>query len=70
VNIVFAQFHDNITLLGFYGGFLSPPGDIRGITQLSFPDGKLQVEENTELAMYFDGANASYSDSSGNLRLL
>ena len=63
-----AQRHDNTTLLGYYGGFISPPGDNLGISVLSFPDGSLHVEENFELAMYFDVTNAPFSDSSGNLQ--
>ena len=67
----YAQFHDNTTLLGFYGGIATPPGqsDIYGISVLTFPDGSLKVEENTELSMYFDMCNSSISDSTGILQL-
>lgn len=66
-----AQFHDYTTLLGFYGGIATPPGqeDKYGISVLTFPEGSLHIEENTELSMYFDGCNASLSDSIGNLLL-
>ena len=65
---VHAQHHDNVSLIGYYGGFITPPGDNLGISVLSFPDGSLQVEENFELSMYFDAANAPFSDSSGVLQ--
>ncbi|MDX2133607.1 MAG: PKD domain-containing protein [Saprospiraceae bacterium] len=64
-----AQFHDYNTVLGFYGGGITPPGDVFGISHLTFPEGKLHVEENFELRMFFDACNAALSDSSGNLLL-
>jgi hypothetical protein len=64
-----AQFHDNTTLLGYYGGWITPPNDKYGITMLTFPDGSLHMEENEELTMYFDMTNAIISDSSGSLQM-
>lgn len=66
--LVIAQRHDNTTLLGYYGGFISPPDDDLGISVLTFPDGSLQMEENFDLTMYFDFTNAPFSDSSGKLQ--
>ncbi|MFN0016124.1 MAG: PKD domain-containing protein [Saprospiraceae bacterium] len=66
---LFGQFHDNTTLLGYRGGQFSPPGDAFGISVLTFPDGKLLVQENLELGMYFDGTNAITSDSNGILQM-
>jgi hypothetical protein len=63
-----AQFHDNTTLLGYYGGWITPPNDKYGITMLTFPDGSLHMEENEELTMYFDATNAIISDSNGVLQ--
>ncbi|MFN0035076.1 MAG: PKD domain-containing protein [Saprospiraceae bacterium] len=62
-----AQHHDNTTLLGYYGGWITPPDDDLGISVLTFPDGSLHLEQNFELTMYFDFTNAPFSDSSGNL---
>ena len=66
--LITAQHHDNVSLIGYYGGFISPPGDNLGISVLSFPDGSLKVEENYELSMYFSATNAPFSDSSGVLQ--
>ncbi len=59
------QFHDNHVLLGYKGGPFNPVGDIYGISALSFTDGKLHVEENFDLGMYFDETNSILSDSNG-----
>jgi hypothetical protein len=64
-----AQFHDYNTIIGYYGGWITPPGDKFGISHLTFPDGSLHIEENYDLVMYFDGTNASFSDSIGQLQL-
>ncbi|MEY3241539.1 MAG: hypothetical protein RIR11_2978, partial [Bacteroidota bacterium] len=64
-----AQFHDYNTITGYYGGWITPPGDKFGISHLTFPDGSLHIEENYDLVMYFDGTNASFSDSIGQLQL-
>jgi len=66
---LFGQFHDNTILLGYYGGWITPPGDGLGISVLTFPDGKLHIEENEVLTMYFDGTNAALSDSSGSVQM-
>lgn len=63
-----AQMHDMHTLMGYLGGWQTPPGDKHGITVLSFPSGSLSITENTQLSMNFDLTNASYSDSSGVLK--
>ncbi|MBC7778321.1 MAG: hypothetical protein H7246_23015, partial [Phycisphaerae bacterium] len=67
--VAVCQRHDNTTLLGYKGGSFSPPGDIFGISVLTFPDGKLQIEENFDLGMYFDATNSILSDSNGLLQM-
>jgi len=66
---LFGQFHDNTILLGYYGGWITPPGDGLGISVLTFPDGRLNIKENEILTMYFGMTNAILSDSNGVLQM-
>lgn len=62
-----AQLHDNTWLMGYAGGSESPPGDIYGISVLSFLSGNVQVTENTITEIDFDHNNSAFSDSSGQI---
>jgi hypothetical protein len=61
-----AQMHDNTWLFGNKNDTILD--NDRGIQILTFPDGKLNIEQNTQLQRFnFNGTNASFSDSIGNV---
>jgi hypothetical protein len=61
-----AQMHDNTWLFGNKNDTILD--NDRGIQILTFPDGRLKIEQNTQLFRFnFDGTNTSFSDSSGNV---
>jgi len=62
--ILIAQMHDNTWLLGYNNDTILD--NQRGIEILRFPEGRLKIEQNTQLERFdFNGTNTSLSDSSG-----
>ncbi len=64
--ILLAQLHDNTWLFGNKNDTILD--NDRGIQILTFPDGKLKIEQNTQLQRFnFWETNTSFSDSSGSV---
>lgn len=64
--ILLAQMHDNTWFFGNKNDTILD--NDRGIQILTFPNGKLKIEQNTQLQRFnFRETNTSFSDSSGNV---
>jgi len=62
--VCLAQMHDNTWILGYLGDTIT--SNENGMEVLTFPQGNLKVEQNTQLQRFnFDGTNTSFSDSTG-----
>ena len=64
---LYAQYYDNIWLLGYDGGSQSPDDDEFGISILNFNKGELVITSNQEIEMNFNDTNSSICDDNGNL---
>jgi hypothetical protein len=63
-----AQMHDNTWLVGYSNN--QDTTDKFGIVEMTFPDARFHLRQRTNLNINFDGTNSSFSDSSGQLRLI
>ncbi len=64
--ILWAQMHDNTWFLGYDNDTIL--SNQRGIEILTFPDGQLKIEQNTQLKRFnFWETNTSFSDTSGRI---
>ncbi len=64
--LAFAQMFDNTWMFGYFNDTIL--SNQNGIEILTFPEGKLNIQQNTQLQRFkFNGTNTSLSDSSGNV---